>query len=367
MSVFIRNGRFVVDYWPHGKKGKHVRKTLPAAITSIEEARAIEIELRQASKDPEINAPVTATVNDLFPRYLEWYELHRAARTYHDIRGCWKNHLSPHLGSYIASEITVNHINVYKRLRKKEYNGNYKKEKVPVGNRCIIKELAYFSGFMGWCHKNIKSFPKRDFQIDGLPYERPVPIVLSLDEAVRFIQAAEPLYRCLFLLLFNVGLRRSEARFLKWDDVDLENRSLIIIKKGGKPHILPISDWLYDELIALKQHSRSRWVFQSPRTGKPDQPVQDLRRAINRAREKAGITKRIYPHLLRHSLATHLMGLNINLRTIQNMLGHSQLSTTEFYTHVAIANLRAALSQAGLNINPGPGVYREGTADKGKE
>jgi len=364
MSVFLRRGRWVVDYWPQGRKGRRIRKTLPETITSAEDARAIERELLLASKDPDISAPVYSTVNALFPLYLNWYEMHRAETTFRDMKGCWENHLSRILGEYMAKDISVHHINIYKSLRKKEYNANYKTKKVLVGNRSIIKELDYFSGFLRWCHKNIKGFPKRDFDIEDLPYERPVPTVLSIEEAIRFIQAAEPLYRVYFLVLFNCGLRRNAARMLKWTDVDLENRTLKIIRKGGKPHNLPISDWLLDELKALKELATSQWVFQSPMTGKPDQPLYDVRRAIRRAKERAGIQKHIHPHLLRHSIATHLLGQNINLRTIQEMLGHAQSSTTEFYTHVVTANIREALSHAGLDIKPPAGVYSKRTTNK---
>lgn len=363
MSVFIRGDKFVVDYWPHGRKGKRVRMTLPASITTIEDARTIERELRQ-TKEPEISVALNATVFELFPQYLEWYELHRKPKTYKDMKGCWENHLRRHLGTFIARELSGHHINVYKRLRKSEYNRNYKTEKVPVGNRSIIKELDYFSGFLRWCHKNIKGFPKRDFEIEDLPYERPIPTVLSIEETIRFIQAAEPLYRAYFLVLFGCGLRRTEARMLKWTDIDLNNKTLKIIRKGGKPAILPFSDWLHHELKDLKKSSKSQWVFQSPMLGKPDQPLQDVRRAIQRAKEKAEIEKHIYPHLLRHSIATHLLGKNVNLRTIQEMLGHSQSSTTEFYTHVVTANIREALSHAGLDMIPPPGVYANSLPDK---
>jgi site-specific recombinase XerD len=363
MSVFVRRGKFVVDYWPQGRKGKRVRKTLPAAITSIKEARAIERELREAVRDPEIHAPVNATVGELFPQYLDWYELHRAEKTYRDIKYC-SQPITRHIGKIVAAEINSHHINIYKRLRKAEYRGNVKNTEVPIGNRTIIKELAYFSGFLRWCHKNIKGFPKRTFEIDGLPYKRPIPSVLSMEEAILFIQSAEPFYRVLFLVLFSLGLRLKEARLLKWIDIDFGTRTLKIIKKGGKENVLPLSDWLYGELTDLKKKSKSQWVFPSPSKWKKDQPVQDVRPAIKRACEKAEITKRVHPHLLRHSFATHLLDKNINLRTVQEMLGHADITTTQFYTQVVTKNKRQALSRAGLNLKPAVGVYAECPSDK---
>lgn len=192
----------------------------------------------------------------------------------------------------------------------------------------------------------MKDFPRRDFEIEKLPHTRPLPIVLTMREAVSFIKAAEPFYRPLLLLMFNLGLRLSAAATLKWTDVDLDNRSIRVTTKGG-PIILPMTKWVYAELKALKKTGKvSEYVFPSHRN--PSEPVRDIRKAIQRARQASGITKRIHAHLMRHSLATHLLEKDINLRTIQEILGHADISTTEFYTHVALQNKRRALKNAGV-------------------
>lgn len=335
MSVRKRNSKFVVDYYPEGRAGKRVRLMLPNGVTKFEDAKAIERELR-TSKDKHIPVPRNTLVSELFLRYLDWYEMHRAATTYRDIKNVFKNHLKRLLGNYLAEEISENHINVYKRIRRAEHRS---------GNRCIIKELAYFSGFLTWCAKN-KYIKKRDFMIEKLPYTRPIPIVLTYKEALKFIRAAEPLYRVFFLVLFNLGLRLSSARMLKWTDIDLSQRTLQITGKGGKPNKFPLPKWLYKELTVLKKKSRSQYVF--PSRLKQTQPVSDVRKAIERAKTRAGITKRIYPHLLRHSLATHLLDKDINLRTIQDMLGHKDIKTTEFYTHVSTKIKESAFKKAGF-------------------
>ncbi|MBI5205411.1 MAG: tyrosine-type recombinase/integrase [Nitrospirae bacterium] len=337
MSVRKRNNKFVIDYYPQGRAGKRVRMTLPDGVTDIKDAQAVESELR-ASKDKHTPIPRHATVSDLFTQYLDYYEMHRAPTTYRDIKGVFKNHIKKHLGHYLAAEISEHHINVYKRLRRAEH---------PSGNRCINKELHYFSGFLSWAsHPSRKYIPKRDFIIEQLPYTRPIPIVLTYNEAIRFIKAAEPLYRVFFLVLFNLGLRRTSARLLKWTDIDLSHRTLQIIGKGGKANRLPLSGWLYRELKALRKKSKSPWVFPSPRV--KDKPIYEVRNAIARAKKKAGITKRIHSHLLRHSLATHLLDKDINLETIRDMLDHKDVTTTAFYTHVSTKIKESALKKAGF-------------------
>ncbi|MEJ2697984.1 MAG: tyrosine-type recombinase/integrase [Candidatus Sulfobium sp.] len=309
--------------------------TLPANITRLEEAEAIERELKHAAKPNEIQVPKNRTVGDLFREYLDWYDLHRSPTTYRDCEGVFKNHINPHLGQYIANEISINHINVYKRLRHGEGGKN----------RTITTELHYFSGFRRWAAK-LGFIEKKDFNIERLPYTRPIPIVLSLKEAIKLINAAEPFYRGIFILLFTCGCRLKEARQLKWTEVDFQNRTIKILGKGGKENILPMADLLYTELKKLKKKASSEWVFQS--RVRDDIPVQDIRKAIARAKKKAKITKRVYPHLLRHSLATHLLDSDVNLRRIQEILGHADVSTTEFYTQVAVKMKRDAMKKAGI-------------------
>lgn len=224
------------------------------------------------------------------------------------------------------------------------------------GNRTINKELDYFFAFLKWAKKTIGITPPKKLERDRLPYKRPIPNVLTFDEAVRLMAAADSqMYRVLFLMLFNLGLRFNEARHLKWSDLDMEARTVKIYRKGGKTDILPMSEWLYHELAVLARSNGSEWLFPSPVDRR--KPVTDIRKALRRAKERAGITKKINPHLLRHSLATHLLGKGINLRTIQEILGHEQISTTEFYTKVLLQHKRDAFAQAGLDMAPNDAVF----------
>ncbi len=336
MSVFLRNGRWVVDYWPQGRRGRRIRMTLPENIREREEAGAIERELRKAARPTELEVPKNRTVEDLSREYLDWYDLHRSPTTYRDCEGVFRNHIRPHLGAYIADDISPTHVNIYKRMRKGEGGKN----------RTISKELNYFSGFLTWGAKN-GHLTKRNFSIEKLPYTRPIPIVLTLNEAVKIIRAAEPFYRVIILMLFTCGVRLKEARLLKWTDVDFKKRTIRILRKGGKENILPVIDWLHDELKALRKTNRSDWVFLS--RVRDDIPVTDIRKAIERARKKSGIEKRVYAHLFRHSMATHLLESGVDSRRIQEILGHAQLSTTEFYTQVAVGIKKKALDQGKIS------------------
>jgi len=132
-----------------------------------------------------------------------------------------------------------------------------------------------------------------------------------------------------------------EAAGLKWEDVDFDNRAVRTRQKGGTFKILPMTEPLVTALTGIKPQKLAPGdhIFISRRTGRP---IVNIRKAIENACEAAGIVKHVNPHLFRHSFATHLLGNGINLRTIQTMLGHADIDTTEWYTHVAMDHLREA-------------------------
>lgn len=340
MAIITRNNRFIVDYRPHGRYGKRVRMPLPATITGIDEAREIEATLKAVIRKKQ-EAPVVpsdAGVDGLFPDYISWYRMRRSPRSVEDLNYTYKRHISRIIGSEKITALNIAHVNLYQTMRRVD----------GVGNRTINKELDYISGFLRWCretHSIPCSVPR-----DRLPCKRPVPIVMTADEVSAIIKAAEPLYRAFFLCLYSMGLRKAEARMLKWTDFDLRNKTVRVIQKGGSYKILPVSDSIIKALKVLprstpregKGEAQGGYVFQNRYTGKP---IYDVRDALRRACKKAGVTKKVTPHLFRHSVATHMIDKNINLRIIQLFLGHSAIGTTQWYTHVGAENLRDAQNQ----------------------
>ncbi|MGZ4358533.1 MAG: site-specific tyrosine recombinase XerD [Gaiellaceae bacterium] len=185
-----------------------------------------------------------------------------------------------------------------------------------------------------------------------------LPRTLSPREVERLIEAApgtsprELRDRALVELLYGAGLRVSEAVGLQRNGVDLERRLIRCTGKGGKERIVPIGRQGVD---ALRRYlSRGRPFLE--RRSRPDLFLNAQGGALTRAgaflvlrrlAEKAGMDpQRIHPHLLRHSFATHLLEGGADLRSVQEMLGHADLSTTELYTHVSDRRRREAYFQA---------------------
>jgi integrase/recombinase XerC len=322
--------RFIIDYWPNGRHGKRDRIRLPESIQDVKIADSIEKSIRRAARDPEepqIN-PAGATVSDLFSDYLTWYELNREPSSKKDVESVWNNHLKPIFGAVNAVSINRNHFTAYQQARKA----------TTVSNRTINKELDYFRGFLRWCRVE-KQMAMTRIEAGKLPCHRPLPIVLSPAEVLAVIDAAEPVYQALFICYYSMGLRKSEALNLTWGDIDTANKQIRVRQKGGSFKILPASDWLMDALKRIKpgKAKASDYVFLSKRT---DLPLQNLRRAIERACKKAKVTKYVHPHLFRHSIAVHFMADGINQRMIQRFMGHADSKATEFYTNVSAAHLR---------------------------
>jgi integrase/recombinase XerD len=152
--------------------------------------------------------------------------------------------------------------------------------------------------------------------------------------------------RALLELLYGAGLRASEACDLRLRDVDLESARLRVIGKGDKQRALPIGGAAADALDRYLRKGRPKLatrpcdrVFVSVR-GRPLSP-SDIRRALASALRREGLPERS-PHSLRHSFATHLLEGGADLLSIQELLGHASVATTQVYTHVSVRHLKSA-------------------------
>lgn len=323
--------RYGIDYWPSGRAGGRKLFTLPEGIT-FEAARKAEKTFQRRRKNKTAPDPYGATVAELFPDYLTWYGIRRAPGTVRDITQTWENSLQPILGRCFVREVGNDQFALYQQARAGK-----------VKNRTINKELDYFSGFLKWCRREKKIDVDR-IEYEKLPSSRPLPVVLSPEEVARIMAAAEsePFYLAFFLCLYALGFRLAEVRFLKLESFDFQNRAVKVRQKGGTEKILPLNDQVIESvknLAELWPMEPGEYLFAMKRTGRP---VTDIRDPIARICKRAAVTKRVSAHLFRHSVASHLMSADINQRIVQKYLGHSQISSTAFYTHVSLGNLRNA-------------------------
>lgn len=339
--------RFLIDYWPNGRHGTRCQRYLDDDITSLAVAREIDKETKLAIKErrrPDLTKNISqyaTTFDELFDEYMEWFRLHHRSNVNADRleRSFTEREQSLEIFSKINGPMAIIHFDKhavarYHKIRSQQIT----RKGTRVSNRTINKELAYVASFMKWCRTE-KDMDIPPLKIAMLPYNRPTPIVLSPDEVKRLIDAAEPVYRAFFLCLYTLGLRYTEAACLRWRDIDRASKVVRVVQKGGTEKIEPLNKWLDQALKKLKKGGADDYVFPGRRK---DKPLTNIRRAIERAVRKAKILKAVSPHLLRHSIATHLLSRGTNLRTIQVMLGHSQIQTTQRYTHVITDDIKNA-------------------------
>jgi integrase/recombinase XerD len=220
--------------------------------------------------------------------------------------------------------------------------------------RSVARTVAAVRGFYRFAvlTQHLKTNPADDLQA---PRAWPaLPKFLGIEEVERLITQPDTTTprglrdRALIEVLYATGLRVSELIHLRASDLNLEAGYLSTTGKGNKQRIVPIGDqaagWLTkyirDGRPALMGKRTSPWLFVNAKQGGSLSRV-GFWKILKAYGQKAGLPRALSPHVLRHSFATHLLEHGADLRSIQMMLGHADLSTTQIYTHVLEARLRA--------------------------
>lgn len=284
------------------------------------------------------------TVADVVPEYLAWCRRQQSEKTVREKKRMLYSVLLPFFRHMHFDFITKNLINNYKDHRQK-----ITKSRGKIA-RAINLELMCLSHMWAWAHEHGMAVDE-PFRFEKLPYRRPLPKILAREQCLKIYDGASVHRKALLLCLYLAGLRQHEARHLRIPQVNMDSRYIRVLGKGGKERIVPMGNRLhaaladhFEAMAKLKARSKLVWddtlVFPSLRTGKL---LTDLRRPLWNAVAKAGIKERVTPHILRHSFATHLLEADQDLRTIQELLGHKEISTTQIYTHVAMNRKRSAV------------------------
>jgi site-specific recombinase XerD len=192
----------------------------------------------------------------------------------------------------------------------------------------------------------VRTLHRHEFR-QFLPYpkvRRKLPSILSLEEVTRLINASSGLFeRALLMVLYGTGMRRAEVARLKIADIDSQRMVIHVVNgKGGKDRDLPLSPALLETLRTYWRWLKPQtYLFPSRQHRGCEQPITDkiVWRACSEAAKRAGIHKRVSPHLIRHSWATHLLEAGTDLRTIQLLLGHEDLEVTARYLHLSQQHL----------------------------
>ena len=283
----------------------------------------------------------------------------RTVRAYGDCVGAYLSFMQQHRGEALSladmGGVTPAELRAYLAFRRQDRPGMGDR---PLSPRSLSQALSAIRTFHKWLDRRM-GVPNDALALVRGPRVKPgAPRPVSEDQAVGLItEAAEDPDReeweaardeAMLTLLYGCGLRISEALSLKRSDAPLRD-SLRIVGKGSKERIapvLPVVREAIDRYVALLPFALGpeELLFRAKRGGAlGPRPVQAL---MQRLRGRLGLPASATPHALRHSFATHLLGAGADLRSIQELLGHASLSTTQRYTAVDAAGLLSIYAKA---------------------
>ncbi|MCR4368832.1 MAG: tyrosine-type recombinase/integrase, partial [archaeon] len=217
-----------------------------------------------------------------------------------------------------------------------------------IGFLAGMKEKGVSNATLALVHSSLKFFfskvSKNPVMLDVKAPKKAkyLPTVLTKDETRSLLKAARlGRNRLLLQFIYSTGVRVSESVKMNVDDVNFkEHMGKVRSGKGAKDRIIILSkNWCkLAKKYVEKRKAKSPWLF-CKKNGKPI-TSDTVQRIVRNAAKKAGIHKEVTPHVLRHSFATHLLEAGENIRKIQELLGHSNLNTTQIYTHVSTEQLK---------------------------
>ena len=224
-----------------------------------------------------------------------------------------------------------------------------------LGARSIQRKLSAIRSFMNYL---VRENLLRTNPADGVKTPKAakkLPGVLDVDQINQLlnIKSTEPISlrdKAIMELLYSSGLRLAELVALNPIDLNIQDKSLTVIGKGNKKRMLPIGSKAIDAIKA--------WIKVRSQIAAPDEEAlfvgnrgnrlsrRSIQSRINHWAKKNGLAQDVYPHLLRHSFATHLLEASGDLRAVQELLGHKDISTTQVYTHLDFQHLAETYDKA---------------------
>lgn len=188
-------------------------------------------------------------------------------------------------------------------------------------------------------YEKVERQPRSFYELPRPKSPLALPKVLSKEEIKAMIAGTQNAkHRCMLMLLYGGGLRLGEVLALKPQDIDAHRMVIhVLAGKGKKDRDITLSQWLLSELQAYRDAmspKEPKWLFPGESGDAPYSP-RSLQMVVKQAAARAGITRAITAHMLRHSYATHLLESGTDIRYIQDALGHANIHTTQIYTHVA--------------------------------
>jgi integrase/recombinase XerC len=220
------------------------------------------------------------------------------------------------------------------------------------GRSSVNRKLSAFKGFFAYVAREHGLASNPFGHVRSLKRPLDLPRFLTPDEVSDLLDAVgDPRDKALLEILYSTGIRVGEAEGLKCCDVDVKAGFVLVTGKGSKQRMVPVGRRAVEALCAyLRTRGISDPIYSTEPLflGKRGGPLRSrgMRRIVWRWALQASIAKRVSPHVIRHTFASHLLDAGADLRSIQEMLGHESLSTTQRYTHLNVDRLMEVYDKA---------------------
>lgn len=282
------------------------------------------------------NSANNAEIIKITQQYQNMLEIKRYSENTKKIYTCYFSDFVEKFSDRKLEEISTDEINNYilSLIREKHISPSQQNQR--------INAIKFY-------YEKIEGHLKEFYSIERPRKEHILPKVLSENEIITLLKATSNIkHKAILSTIYSGGLRRGEIIHLRLQDVNFDDKILYIRgAKGKKDRITLLSD---ANSIVLKKYlatyKPNYWLFEGQ--DRKMYSAESIAKVIKDSAQKAGINKRVTPHMLRHSFATHLLEHGVDLRYIQTFLGHESSKTTEIYTHISkrsLANIKSPLDQ----------------------
>lgn len=327
MAVYKKGKNWYIDYYVKGRRKR--RKIGPSKKLAMQVMQDVHVKMAKGEY-LGVYDEKKVPFEEFSQQYLAYSKANKAWSTYKRRDLVNIGHLDLFFNEKYLFEITPQMIEKYKADRL---------EKVTPAS--VNRELAclkhMYTKAIEWGY--VKASPVKTVKLLKEPPGR--LRYLKADEAEKLLQACINYLRSIVITALNTGMRRSEILGLKWRDVDLENKKVTVRNtKNNETRVIPINKTLYQELSILSKNPGSEYVFSN---GK-GHPFGDIKKSFSSALKRAKIED-FHFHDLRHTFGSHLVMQGIDLKTVQQVMGHKDIKMTMRYSHLSPEYVQEAMER----------------------
>jgi integrase/recombinase XerC len=226
-----------------------------------------------------------------------------------------------------------------------------------LGSKSLARMISSWRGFFNFLSNHLNFIHNPALTIKAPKDKKKLPQTLTIEQTIKLVDIKDKTYlgirdHAILELFYSSGLRLSELVNLKINDISFSDETLSVTGKGNKTRIVPIGknainaikEWLGERNKAKNNDSENSFVFLNQH-GRP-LTARSIQYRLKYWAIKQGIPENIHPHLLRHSFASHVLQSSQDLRAVQELLGHANISTTQIYTHLDFQHLAKIYDQS---------------------